>query len=125
MAAVLEVEGPAVRRAPHDGRSSDAALTATLQAGTWRERQASLALALGEILNVQSTRGLPTRPAATVPFYDRPYLHPDEQIIDNLLSTVINPSLREHRVRGSIEQQTDNVALLVDPSARRAATARD
>lgn len=101
------------------------ALTSTLQAGTWRERQASLAMALDAILNVQSARGLPNRPAATVPFYNRPYLLPDEQIIDDLLSTVTNPSLREHRVRGSIEQQTDNVALLVDPTARRAATALD
>lgn len=99
------------------------AFTATLQAATWRERQASLAIALDELLNVQNARGLPTRPAATVPFWDRPYLHPDDQIIDDLLSTVTNPSLRElHRVRGSIEQQTDNVVLLIDPTARRAAT---
>jgi hypothetical protein len=102
------------------------AFTATLQAGTWRERQASLAMALDEILNIQRAVGFPTRPTATVPFWDRPYLHPDEQIIDDLLSTVTNPSLRAlHRLRGSIEQQTDNVALLVDPTARRAATAFD
>jgi len=102
------------------------AFTATLQAGTWRERQASLAMALDEILNMQRAVGFPTRPAATVPFWDRPYLHPDEQIIDDLLSTVTNPSLRGlHRLRGSIEQQTDNVGLLVDPTAHRAATAFD
>ena len=102
------------------------ALMATLRAETWHERQSCLAAALDELQNVQGARGLPARPTATVAFFDRPYLQPDGRVIEDLLGAVSDPSLRERPVgRGSIEQQTDNVAILVDPSARRAATAVD
>ena len=102
------------------------ALCATLQAGTWQERQAHLAAALDGLQNTQREYRLSNRPAAAVPFYDRPYLHPDPHIVDDLLSTVTDPLLRRlPRGRGSIEQLTDNVALLVNPAARRAAIAFD
>ncbi len=39
------------------------AFIATLQAGTWRERQASLAMALDEILNMQRAVGFPDPPS--------------------------------------------------------------
>ena len=99
------------------------ALRATLRAETWRERQTCLAAALDELQSVQHARGLPARATATVPFHDRPYLHPDDRVIEDLLGTISDPAVRKlPRGRGSIEQQTDNVALLVDPRARRAAT---
>jgi hypothetical protein len=102
------------------------ALDATLRAGPWRDRQARLAAALDELQRIQREQGLSNRPAATVPFYDRPYLHPDQQIITDLLSTVTDPLLRRLAGgRGSIEQQTDNVALLVNPTARRAVMAAE
>jgi Domain of unknown function (DUF4037) len=102
------------------------ALVATLQAGTWRERQACLGVAVDQLQRVQNARGLSSCPVAAVPFYDRPYIHIDGQIIDDLLSAITDPVLRRlPRGRGSIEQQSDNVALLVDPTARRAAMAFD
>ncbi len=100
------------------------ALRATLRAETWRERQTCLAAALDELQSVQRAPRAPSpRDRPRVPFHDRPYLHPDDRVIEDLLGTISDPAVRNlPRGRGSIEQQTDNVALLVDPRARRAAT---
>jgi hypothetical protein len=57
-----------------------------------------------------------------VPFWDRPYLHPDRSIAAELLGAVTDPDVRRLTAgRGSIEQRTDNVDVLVDPAARLAA----
>jgi hypothetical protein len=103
-----------------------AAICATLRAATWPERQERLAAALDALHRIQRGRGLSHRPAATVAFHDRPYLHPDPGIIGDLRSGVTDPHLlRLPRGRGSIEQQTDNVALLMMPTARRAVIASE
>ncbi|WP_433157063.1 DUF4037 domain-containing protein [Kribbella sp. CA-247076] len=93
------------------------ALRKTLKADHWRYRQQQLGRALDHLLNRQRAVGLPAPGPATVDFWDRPYLHPNEAIIDELLAGA--PDLP--RGRGSVEQRTDNVAVLVDPAARRAA----
>ncbi|WP_202866336.1 DUF4037 domain-containing protein [Kribbella turkmenica] len=92
-------------------------LRKTLKADHWRYRQQQLARALDHLLSRQRAAGLPAPGPATVDFWDRPYLHPNSAIIDELLASA--PDLP--RGRGSIEQRTDNVQVLVDPAARRAA----
>lgn len=93
------------------------ALRKTLKADHWRYRQQQLARALDHLLNRQRAVGLPAPGPATVDFWDRPYLHPNDAIVTALLADA--PALP--RGRGSVEQRTDNVAVLVDPAARRAA----
>jgi hypothetical protein len=93
------------------------ALRKTLKADHWRYRQQQLARALEHLLNRQRAVGLPAPRPATVDFWDRPYLHPNDAIVTALLADA--PALP--RGRGSVEQRTDNVAVLVDPAARRAA----
>jgi hypothetical protein len=93
------------------------ALRKTLKADHWRYRQQQLARALEHLLNRQRAVGLPAPGPATVDFWDRPYLHANGAIAEALLADA--PALP--RGRGSIEQRTDNVAVLVDPAARRAA----
>ncbi|TCO28479.1 uncharacterized protein DUF4037 [Kribbella steppae] len=93
------------------------ALRKTLKADHWRYRQQQLGRALEHLLNRQRAVGLPAPGPATVDFFDRPYLHANDAIIATLLADA--PDLP--RGRGSVEQRTDNVAVLVDPAARRAA----
>ncbi|MGW1340585.1 DUF4037 domain-containing protein [Kribbella sp. NPDC002412] len=91
------------------------ALRKALKADHWRYRQQQLGRALDHLLNRQRAIGLPAPGPATVDFWDRPYLHPNEQIITALLADA--PDLP--RGRGSVEQHSDNVALLANASARR------
>ncbi|MEU4606225.1 DUF4037 domain-containing protein [Kribbella sp. NPDC023972] len=93
------------------------ALRKAVKADHWRYRQQQFARALDHLLSRQRAVGLPAPGPATVDFWDRPYLHPNDKIITALLADA--PDLP--RGRGSIEQRCDNVAVLVDPAARRAA----
>lgn len=107
-------------RLPH-ASAVDEALHDVLTADTWQERQQRLAAALDALLELQRGVGLPAPSGpATVPFWDRPYLHPDPRVVPALLDPVADPALRAVRPGlGSAEQRTDTVALLVDPAARR------
>lgn len=99
-------------------------LDAVLRATTVDERQRGIAAALDILLRHQNARGLTTATAATIPFWDRPQLQPNPAIIDELLGGIIDPAVaRLPRGRGSVEQRTDNVDVLVDPAARLAAVA--
>jgi len=89
-------------------------------ATTWQDRQTALADALQLLLHVQNEAGLTDIACATVPFWDRPYLHPDPSIAASLLDAVRDEDLRAlPRGLGSIEQRTDLVNILVDPDERR------
>ncbi|MEV0284717.1 DUF4037 domain-containing protein [Kribbella sp. NPDC050820] len=92
------------------------ALRKTVKADHWRYRQQQLARALEHLLNRQRAAGLPAPAPATVDFWDRPYLHPNGAIATALLACV--PDLPPGR--GSVEQRSDNVAVLTDATARRA-----
>ena len=110
------------------------ALVETLDASSWPQRQAALCRALQSLLEAQNALGLGAMDAdaegtrsggavteATVAFWDRPYRHPDPRIVADLMDAVTDPQLRSLAVgAGSVEQRTDNVAVLVDASARRA-----
>lgn len=95
-------------------------LAHALDAPHWRARQDAVCAALDHLLAVQGAAGLPAPGPATVPFWGRPYQQPDERIAASLLGSISDPAVRAlPRGRGSVEQRTDNVAILVDPTARR------
>ncbi|MHA7984647.1 DUF4037 domain-containing protein [Rathayibacter sp. CAU 1779] len=93
-----------------------------LRADAWQDRQLGLADAMRTLATVQNALGLTDVPNAAIPFWDRPYVHPDPEIERQLLEGIRDPNVRAlPRGRGSVEQRTDNVDVLVDPVARRAA----
>lgn len=99
-----------------------ASLDRVLGSTDWRERQAALADALQSLAGLQKSQGLTSVDRATVPFWDRPFVHPDPAIVAELHEGIGDPDVRAlPRGRGSIEQRTDNVDVLVDPGARRRA----
>jgi len=96
-------------------------LTAAVLATDWRRRQDELSRALQNLLAMQNDLGLTDVREATIPFWDRPFVHPDPRIVEQLLEGIADPSIRALPVGlGGVEQRTDNVALLMDPAARRA-----
>jgi hypothetical protein len=91
-----------------------------LQADDWEDRQAALADALRTLVHVQNDLGLTSAHEATEQFWDRPYLHPDPDIAVELLSGIRDSAVAALPLgRGSAEQLTDNVDVLMDPRARR------
>ena len=68
----------------------------------------------------RSTTAGPARHAPTdSPFWDRPFIHLSRSPVPALLET-LGPDVRALPVGvGSIEQQTDNVDVLLDPWHRR------
>lgn len=55
---------------------------------------ADLAAALTALLDRQNALGLTAVTRATVPFPDRPYVHPDPEIAARLLAGIENPGVR-------------------------------
>ena len=95
--------------------SIGAALTAA-DPGT---RQNALGAVAQHLLDRQNALGLTEIVSATIPFWDRPFLHPDPAIIAQLLDPITDPEIRAlPRGRGSIDQLTDNVDVLTNPQAR-------
>lgn len=83
-------------------------------------RQRGLAAALDALVGLQNALGLTDVARATIPFWDRPHLHPNPAIAAQLLDSIQDPDVRSlPRGQGSIEQRTDNVDVLVDVRARR------
>jgi hypothetical protein len=102
------------------GEAVDSALRANDAPG----RQSGIAAGLEVLLQRQNALGLTATPGATIPFWDRPYVHPDPAIVDQLLDGIVDPGVRAlPRGRGSVEQRTDNVDVLVHAGARRSAVA--
>lgn len=101
-----------------------AAVDEALVASDARGRQHSIANALDLLLARQNALELTAVRDATIPFWDRPYVHPNPRIAAQLLEAVADPEVRElPRGRGSVDQRTDNVDVLVDPSARKSVVA--
>jgi len=103
-------------------RSVGPSVAALLGESSAAARQSALGDALAALLETQNALGLTKVGAALIPFWDRPYLHPDPAIAAQLIDGVADPEVRGlPRGRGSVEQRTDNVDVLVDPRARRLA----
>jgi hypothetical protein len=86
-------------------------LDQAMRADDWRDREAALADALDRL----------ARQPATEPFFDRPY-RGLKSFAGPLLESVIDPVLTGREPIGTVEQWSDNVALLVDGQRRLAAT---
>ncbi|WP_245631547.1 DUF4037 domain-containing protein [Curtobacterium ammoniigenes] len=65
-------------------------------------------------------RGLSTVDEPALPFWDRPYIRPNPEIVDQLRAGIREPSVRDLPLGvGSVEQRTDNVDILVSVARRR------
>ena len=85
-----------------------------------REREHSLTAALQLLLDIQNCQGLTDVTPATVPFWDRPHIHPNPAITSQLMASIGDPTIQALPLgHGTIEQRTDNVDVLVDPAHRR------
>ena len=85
-------------------------------------RERSIGAALQLLLDVQNSLGLTDVGTATVPFWDRPHIHPSPEITSQLMGAVTDATIRGLPLgTGTIEQRTDNVDVLVDAGRRRAA----
>lgn len=100
------------------------AVSSALDARTWEDRQSAIGQVLDELLRIQASTELAARPAsACEPFYDRPYLRVETSIVGDLMSTIRTPIVRALPLGlGSIEQQSDNVAVLTNVGFRRKIT---
>ena len=106
-------------------------LAEVLRAGDWRARGEHLASALEALAGQQRDVGLPASFPACIPFWDRPYLQVNPELLD-IRGRVRRGSQDEDpgpgtaganalpAGLGSIEQRTDNVDLLVVTGRRRA-----
>ena len=97
------------------------ALQDGLTANDWHSRSDRLVAALNELAMIQHATGLPSADPACVPFWDRPYVQVDQELVLRLLNSISDPVVRALPAGlGSIEQRTDNVDLLVHAHLRRA-----
>jgi len=95
------------------------ALEAMISGTDHASRQKGMADALQVLLERQNRLGLSNAPRATVPFWDRPYLHPAPEAAEQLLGRITDETVRALPLGlGSIEQRTDNVDVLVSPQRR-------
>jgi hypothetical protein len=97
------------------------ALHDVLTANNRLGRSDRLVAALTELATIQRATGLPSADPACVPFWDRPYVQVDQELVPRLLNSMSDPAVRALPVGlSSIEQRTDDVDLLVHAHLRRA-----
>jgi hypothetical protein len=114
--------GTAFSQLPRAGSVSEL-LYAVTQARTWQVRQDVLSSALTALHALQATVGLPTPSPALEPFWDRPFMVVRPQVVDALLESIADDSVRRLPTGvGSVEQWVDNVDVLVRADRRVAAT---
>jgi len=97
-------------------------LESAVRADRWQDREAGLCAAADVLLDVQRRAGLPVPVSggATGPFHDRPFRVVRAEVVERLLDAVRDPAVRALPPElGSVEQWSDNVALLTGPVARR------
>ena len=95
------------------------ALADVLRARHWRARQSALADAAELLAAVQRAQGLPAPDPATEGFFDRPHVGLRD-LPEQLLALVQDEQVAALPTGvGTAEQISDNVAVLVDPGARR------
>jgi hypothetical protein len=96
-------------------------LEAILEARNWSNRQDATGQMLDELLKIQRATELASRaPRATEPFFDRPFMRIETSIIPKLMVGVEDSVVLSLPMGlGSIEQQSDNVAVLTDVRRRR------
>jgi hypothetical protein len=97
------------------------ALRDVLAASDGASRRDRLVAALDELATIQRDLGLPSTDPVCVPFWDRPQVQIDRELVPRLLDRISDPAVRALPAGlGSIEQRTDNVDLLMHARLRRA-----
>ncbi|WP_250037690.1 DUF4037 domain-containing protein [Paractinoplanes maris] len=96
-------------------------LTAALRAGSIRDREDALCTALESAAEKQNELGLAAEvPPARIPFFDRGYpVIGAGRFAEALRDAITDPVLRSRPLTGSIDQISDNVAVLTSPSTCR------
>ena len=95
-----------------------------LDARHWRDRQSALSEVFAGLVRLQEAAGLPVPASAVEPFWDRPYIHVSRSLVPAMLETITCPDVRALPLGiGSVEQHTDNVDVLMNPSLRRSLAA--
>ncbi|WP_114854956.1 DUF4037 domain-containing protein [Brachybacterium sp. YJGR34] len=101
------------------GGAVRAAALDVLGSRDWRRRQAALGDLAELLATVQGEAGLPTLLPATEAFFDRPHLGL-RGLPEQLAAAIADPAVRDLPPGvGTAEQISDNVTVLVDPTARR------
>lgn len=100
-------------------RTALPALSTTLAAGSWQEREAALSNALTVMLELQRDIGLPADTTAVEPFFERPF-RGVRPIAEALLDSIRDEQVRRlrHGV-GSLEQWIDSTAVLTGADRAR------
>lgn len=114
--------GVALRRLP-GGRQLGDALTAAQAATDWADRQRVLSAAIEALAQRHRCAGFDVPSPAIVPFFDRPFVMPNDAIYASLLHGITDQTIRDLPPLGSIEQWCDNVDLLSHPRRRVRAVA--
>jgi hypothetical protein len=101
------------------------ALTETIAATTWHEREDHLATAYSAVATLHNQLGL-TEPVdpTTRAYHDRPFqvLHA-ERFSQALAASITDPELRQLPLTGTVDQFADNPDLFGDRAATRTVTA--
>lgn len=104
----------------HPGADVVATWQRALSTSDWRQRQDALAEAADMLARMQREAGLPTATPATEAFWDRPHHGIREAMSIALREAICDPVVAALPYgRGTAEQISDNVAVLVDPALRR------
>ena len=113
--------GTAFARLPIAGILVDP-LEAVLRTERWPDRDAGMKPALEGLAAFQRDLGLPGSAQALRPFWDRPFLAVDPEMIPALMAVIKDDYVRSLPVGlGSIDQRTDNVDVLTDARRRHLA----
>jgi hypothetical protein len=115
--------GTAVRSLPR-GVALAGVLGEAVTAARWQEREEALAVAAGQILDVQRDRGVPVPRPAFIQYWDRPYRHVDPSLIRDLRASIGDPQLAGLPADlGAVHQWVSDVELLARPDQRVALAA--
>lgn len=110
--------GLSLTELPRAGPAAEPLLRA-LEAREWRDREGALVDALRTLNQLQLHSGLPAVADPIEAFWDRRYRGIREAVISHLENSITDRAVRAlPRGVGSVEQWTDNVDVLVDPTHR-------
>jgi hypothetical protein len=114
--------GTALRRLP-GGTGLAEALVAAQAADTWAQRQGIVVEAIEMVGESHRAAGFDVPSPAVLPFFDRPFVMPSEEVGASLINGIRDESIRAMPPLGAIEQWCDNVDLLSSPQRRARAVA--
>lgn len=94
-----------------------------LSAAPVGDREQALAQAAQALLEVQRARGLPSPDQAMGPFWDRPHMAVNGEVLRLLLADIEDDTLRKLPLTGAPEQWVDSEQVLSNPELRMALAA--